>query len=218
MKKTCFLFVFIAVIFTTGCLDTTSHSKAVFMLLDTSGTYKHEINKAQSIVNYLLGTLTSGDSLYVARIDSASFSEKDIIAKMTFAPRPSVATKQKHLFKKKFDDFVASSKGSSYTDIKGGVLQAIEYLNATGAGKKYILIFSDLKQETVKGYVRGDEIKYEMAGFKVFAINVIKLRTDNIDPRKYQERVKEWRETVEGSGGEWKMFNDLERLDYFLKE
>ncbi|MBW1812246.1 MAG: VWA domain-containing protein, partial [Deltaproteobacteria bacterium] len=114
------------------------------MLLDTSGTYQHEIKKAASIVNYLLGTLTSGDSLSVARIDSASFSEKDVIAKMTFAPRPSVATRQKRLFKKKFDTFVASTKRSAFTDITGGIIQAMEYVNETGAGRKYILIFSDL--------------------------------------------------------------------------
>ncbi|MBW2178973.1 MAG: VWA domain-containing protein, partial [Deltaproteobacteria bacterium] len=146
MKKSWILFVVIAAIFIAGCLDTTSHSRAVFMLLDTSGTYQHEIKKAASIVNYLLGTLTSGDSLSVARIDSASFSEKDVIAKMTFAPRPSVANRQKRLFKKKFDTFVASRKRSAFTDITGGIIQAVEYLNATSAGRKYILIFSDLKE------------------------------------------------------------------------
>lgn len=212
MKKPWILFILVAAILVTGCPNTTSHSRAVFMLLDTSGTYQHEIQKAQSIVNYLLGTLESGDSLYVARIDSASFSEKDIIAKMTFAARPSVATRQKRLFKKKFDEFVTSSKRSDHTDITGGVIQAIEYLNATEAGKKYILIFSDLKQETVEGYKR-DDIKLEMPGFKVFALNVIKLRTDNIDPREYYDRVETWRKRVEAGGGTWEMFNDLERLD-----
>jgi len=212
MKKICILLIGMAAVFATGCLETTSHSRAVFMLLDTSGTYQHELKKAQSIVNYLLGTLSSGDSLYVARIDSASFSEKDIIAHMTFAARPSVATRQKRVFKKKFDDFVEHSERSAYTDITGGILQAIEYLNSTGAGKKYILIFSDLKQETVKGYVRKD-IKLNMPGFKVIALNVIKLRTDNIDPRKYYNRVEKWRKRVEDGGGKWDMFYDLEMLD-----
>ena len=40
------------------------------MLLDTSGTYAKEVSKAQNIANFLLGTLQSGDSLGLARIDS----------------------------------------------------------------------------------------------------------------------------------------------------
>jgi len=214
MKKPWIPILLISAIFITGCLDTTSHSRAVFMLLDTSGTYQHEIKKAASIVNYLLGTLTSGDSLSVARIDSASFSEKDVIAQMTFAARPSVATRQKRLFKKKFDTFVDSSKESAFTDITGGIIQAVEYLNETGAGRKYILIFSDLKQELVKGYKRDFPLK--MSGCKVIALNVTKLRSDNIDPREYFKRVEEWRERVEAGGGTWKVLNDLERLDLIL--
>ncbi|MCJ7773784.1 MAG: hypothetical protein MUP22_11715 [Desulfobacterales bacterium] len=211
MKKPWILFILIAAILMTGCPDTTSHSRAVFMLLDTSGTYQHEIKKAQSIVNYLLGTLESGDSLSVARIDSASFSEKDVIAKMTFAPRPSVATRQKKLFRKKFDTFVDSSTRSAFTDITGGIIQAVEYLNETGAGGKYILIFSDLKEELVEGHIR--DFPLEMSGCNVIALNVTKLRTDNIDPREYFKRVEDWRERVEKGGGRWKVLNDLERLE-----
>ena len=73
----------------SGCADTTSHSRAVFMLLDTSGTYTAELQKAQAIINYLLATLQPGDSLAVARIDTGSFSERDIIAKASFDDRPS---------------------------------------------------------------------------------------------------------------------------------
>ena len=51
-----------------GCGEPTSHAKAVYLLLDTSGTYSKEIKKAQNIANYLLGTLNGGDSLGLARI------------------------------------------------------------------------------------------------------------------------------------------------------
>jgi len=96
------LLVCLAVI-VTGCADSTSHAKGVYMLLDTSGTYRHELTKAQSIINYLLGTLQPGDSFGVARIDTGSFSEKDIVAKMNFDGRPSVANNQKREFKDRID-------------------------------------------------------------------------------------------------------------------
>jgi len=194
-----------------GCPDTTSYSRGVYMLLDTSGTYKKELKRAEAIINYLLGTLQPGDSLAVARIDSGSFSEKDIVAKMTFDKRPSVANQQKRLFKQKVDDFVQTAKGSAYTDITGGVLQSVEFLNEAGAGQKYILIFSDLKEELVKGQIRNFPIQVD--GCNVVALNVTKLRTDNVDPRDYYKRVEDWRNRVEAGGGTWRVVNDLERLE-----
>ena len=197
--------------FLWGCPDTTSHSRGVYMLLDTSGTYKKELKRAEAIINYLLGTLQPGDSMAVARIDSGSFSEKDIVAKMTFDKRPSVANQQKRLFKQKIDDFVKTAKGSAYTDITGGVLQSVEFLNEAGAGQKYILIFSDLKEELVKGHIRDFPIQVD--GCNVVALNVTKLRSDNVDPREYYKRVEDWRARVEAGGGNWRIVNDLERLE-----
>jgi hypothetical protein len=213
-KRLIFIPICVALI-VGGCADTTSHSKGVYMLLDSSGTYSNELIGAQSIINYLLGTLEPGDSFGIAKIDSASFSEKDIIAKMTFDKRPSVTNKQKRLFKQKVEDFVRSvTKGSAYTDITGGILQAAEYLNETGAGKKYILIFSDLKEDLKKGHIRDFGIL--VSGCDVVALNVTKLRSDNIDPREYYDRVEKWKARVEAGGGNWRMINDLGRLDAIL--
>ncbi len=197
-----------------GCTNTTNHATAVYMLMDTSGTYAKELDKAKAIINYLLGTLQPGDSLAVARIDSGSFSEKDIIQKATFHTRPSTANQQKRLFEQNLKDFIASVKGSAHTDITGGVLQAVEYLNETGAGKKYIFIFSDLEEDLVKGHIRDIPIRFD--GFKVVALNVTKLRSDNIDPREYLDRLEMWQQRVETGGGQWKVINDLERLERIL--
>ena len=216
MKKLLALGLLSCLLLVSGCPDTTSHSQGVYMLLDSSGTYKKEIKRAQAIINYLLGTLQPGDSLAVARIDSASFSEKDIISKMTFDRRPSMTNQQKRLFKQKVDEFVAKVKGSAYTDITGGVLQAVEYLNETGAGKKHILIFSDLKEELVKGHVR--DFPIQLSECKVVALNVTKLRSDNVDPREYYKRVDQWKERVEAGGGHWRVVNDLDRLESILAD
>ena len=199
-----------------GCADKVSHSRGVFLLMDTSGTYKNELTKVRSIINYLLGTLQPGDCLGVARIDTGSFSEKDIIVKTIFDQRPSVSNKQKRKFKKTLDQFLATIKGSPYTDITGGILQAAEYLNEMGAGKKYILIFSDLKEELRKGYVR--DFPLQLPDFNIVALNVTKLRSDNIDPREYMTRLEQWRKRTENGGGHWRVINDLERLDAILAE
>ncbi len=191
------------------------HNKGVYMLVDTSGTYTKELKKAQQIINYILSQLNSGDSFVVASIDTGSFSEKDIIAKVTFDDRPSKANQQKRLFQLQVDKYIKDVKSSPYTDITGGILQATEFLNEKNTASKTIMIFSDLKQELKKGYVR--DIPLTLNGYKIVALNVTKLRSDNVDPRQYIDRLGEWRKTVEQGGGEWTVLNDLERLDKLLK-
>ncbi len=214
MKRLLFLICASAMIL-AGCPDSSSHSRAVYMLLDTSGTYTTELNKAQAIINYLLGTLQPGDSLAVARIDTGSFSEKDIIKKITFDGRPSVSTQQKRDFRDTIDKFVAEVKGSPYTDITGGILQASETLYETGAGQKTILVFSDMEEDIKAGYVR--DIPFELQGIEVVALNVTKLRGDIVDPRKYMTRLEEWKSKVEKGNGHWRVINDLERLERILQ-
>ena len=197
-----------------GCGQQKPHTRAVYMLIDTSGTYSNEISKAQAIANYLLATLQSGDSLGVARIDSASFSEKDIIAKMTFDMRPSRANQQKRAFRQEFDRFVTGTLGSSHTDITGGMLQAAEWLLETNAGHKMILVFSDLEEDLREGYIR--DFTIDLTDIRVVALNVTKLRSDQIDPREYLVRLGNWQSRVETGGGEWKVVNDLDRLEAIL--
>jgi hypothetical protein len=201
-----------AALLTSGCMEAPgAHNAGIYLLLDTSGTYSRELDKAQQIINYTLSRLEPGDSFAVARIDTGSFSEKDIVAKVTLDDRPSTANLEKREFAKKVAAFIHGVKPSQYTDITGGLLQAVQFLNEKNPGHKTIMIFSDLEEDLEKGYVRN--IQVSLKGFEVVALNVTKLRSDNIDPRKYLDRVAAWRKRVEGDGGRWRMINDLDRLE-----
>ncbi len=209
------------IILTTICVllascssDTVPRNTGVFMLIDTSGTYTEELTKAEQIIRYTLSKLDATDSFAVARIDTGSFSEKDIVAKASFDDRPSAVNRQKRLFAQQISEFVESADPSSYTDITGGLLQAVEFLNEKGAGNKTILIFSDLKEDLEAGYIR--DIDVELEGFEVIALNVTKLRSDNIDPREYLGRLEEWQGRVEKTGGHWRVINDLDGLEGLL--
>jgi hypothetical protein len=204
-----------AAIAVAGCGDSRSHAHAVYMLVDTSGTYAQEAGKAQVIINYLLGSLQSGDSLAVARVQSRSFSEKDIIAKATFDSRPSHENAQKRAFRDKVDETFKRVNGSRYTDISGGLMQAAEYLNEVGAGSKTIIVFSDMQEELDK--VTQRDFPINLKGIRVIAVNVVKLKTDNVDPRRYMGRLEAWQKRVEGAGArEWRVINNLDRLDAIL--
>lgn len=206
----------LAVAALAGCPDTTSRAQAVYMLLDTSGTYRQELDKAQAIIHWLLATLQPGDSLAVGRIDTASFSEKDLLAKVTFDSRPSTVNDQKRAFLNVLRTAISDLNGSPYTDITGGILQAAEFLEETNAGRKTILVFSDMQEEIKPGYVR--DFSLGLAGIRVVALNVTKLRGDQIDPRKYQQRIEEWRARVEQGGGSFLVVNDLERLERIFED
>jgi hypothetical protein len=192
-----------------ACGDSRMHSQAVYMLVDTSGTYAKEINKATKIINYLLATLNPGDSLAVAKVETRSFTEKDIVDKVTFDRRPSQATQQKRAFKSRIEAFSKDIRGSAYTDITGGLIQGAEYLNETKAGTKTIVIFSDMQEELGKGTVRDFPIKLD--GIRIVALNVSKLGTDNADPRLYLDRLSRWKAKVLKAGAtEWVVVNDLD--------
>ncbi len=199
----------------SGCTQEVGpQNRGVYLLMDTSGTYTKELNEAVQLINVILVKLEPGDSFAVARIDTGSFSEKDIIAKMTFDTRPSAANQQKRKFREKIDKFVKGVKPASHTDITGGVLQAIEYLNEKEPGVKEILIYSDLKEDLPKGFVR--DIPLQLQGFNVVALNVTKLRSDNRDPREYLSRLENWQNRVEDGGGQWVVINDMDRLERIL--
>jgi len=197
-----------------SCTPPQASNSGVYMLIDTSGTYAQEITKAEQIIRYTLSRLDATDSFAVARIDTASFSEKDIVVKMTFDDRPSTINRQKRQFAEQIQDFVSDTKSSPYTDISGGLLQAIEYLNEKGPAVKTVLIFSDLKEELQEGYIR--EFEFDLTGFDVIALNVTKLRSDNVDPREYLARLDEWQDKIEKSGGSWRVINDLDGLEDLL--
>src|ERR1700756_81217 len=210
----CGLLMLGAALALAACAPSPPRNTGVYLLIDTSGSYNRQTSKAEQITLYTLTRLQSSDSIAVARIDTGSFTEKDIIAKATFDDRPSTANAQKRAFASRVEKFIDQAPPAPYTDITGGLLQAIEYLNEKHPARKEILILSDMKEELAKGYVR--DIPLDLRGFDVVALTVTKLRADNFDPRQYLARLDEWRARVEKGGGHWRVINDLDRLDGLL--
>ena len=113
------------------------------------------------------------------------------------------------------ETFAKTARGSVYTDITGGLIQGAMFLNETGAGRKTILIFSDMQEELDQQTQRNFPI--DLKNIRVLAVNVVKLKTDNIDPRKYMGRLEAWQKRVETAGArEWRVINNLDRLDAIL--
>jgi hypothetical protein len=220
MKAASSFAILASLLFITACGPKANHNQAVYVLIDTSGTYAKEVAKAQGVVNYLLGSLNPGDAMAVGRVKSRSFSEKDIVAKVSLGKDPVAANAQKRAFSEQFSGFARATqdaKGSRYTDITGGILLAAEFLNETGAGRKTIVIFSDMQEEIDRNTVR--DIPIRLDGIRVVALNVTKLDTDNADPRRYLDRLEWWEKRARSAGAtDWRVVNDMEHLDRVFRK
>ncbi|KPK11098.1 MAG: hypothetical protein AMJ68_07115 [Acidithiobacillales bacterium SG8_45] len=191
---------------------------AIYMVVDVSGTYARQSDKARDVLKYLLINANPGDTLALARIDSRSYSEKNIVAKVTLENVPSKANAQKKEFASEADRFVNKirrARGSAYTDISGALILATEFLRETGASKQTIVIFSDMKQELGEGTVRN--FNFDVKGIRFVVINIVKLRSDNVDPRRYKNRMEAWQKKLMESGAaEWVVITDMDKvLDVF---
>ena len=92
------------------------------------------------------------------------------------------------------------------------MLQAAEFLNETRAGNKTLLIFSDMQEELEKSTIR--DFPIDLKGIRVVAVNVVKLRTDNVDPRRYLGRLEWWERRVRAAGAtDWQVINDFDHLE-----
>jgi len=208
-KPLSIVILFWGLLLSGACGDSRMHSHGVYMLVNTSSIYAQEANKASKIITSLLATLNPGDSLAVAKVVSRSFTEKDIVAKVTFDKRPSQVTSQKRTFKDKIQTFTQAIKPSAYTDITGALIQGAEYLNEPKFGIKTIVILSDMQEELGKGIVC--DFPIELDGFRIVALNMRKLRTDNADPRLHLNRLARWKTRVRTAGATaWVVVNNLE--------
>ena len=120
MKSTLAAAVLTAGLGMSGCSEPAPQGRGIYLLMDTSGTYTQELRKAEQLINAILARLDPGDSFAVARIDTGSFSEKDIVAKITSDARPSQANQQKRRFRETIAKFVREVKPAGHTDIKIG--------------------------------------------------------------------------------------------------
>src|SRR5210317_938056 len=138
-----------------ACTDSKQYETSYCALVDISGTYAGE--KA-SVVNTvkagIVPQMIPGDSLFIVMIDSNSYSEDNLVTKLTLDYRPTKANSQKLAVARKLDEFGKGNARSNLTDISGGLMLCSDYLKATQSGTKVMFVFSDMNEELPAGVVR----------------------------------------------------------------
>jgi hypothetical protein len=212
-------FAMAAAVLAAGCSDGRSHARATCVLVDVSGTYDDQRPEVAHIVRTgLLPKVRPGDTFLLVRIDGESYGKENVEATVTLDSQPSRANAQKLALAAKLDRFAAARKRARFTDISGALMLAAEYLRETRAGKKTIVIFSDMKEELPPGAKRALGPK-ELEGIDVVALNVKRLAADKLDPAAYRKRLGTWATRLSESGAaSWKVVLDPEELVKELAE
>ena len=153
-----------------------------------------------------------GDSFFLIRIGEQSYDRSAVEAAVTLDAQPSRANAQKVKLAGALDRFAKSTTRARHTDISGAILLASEYLRETRAGRKDIVIFSDLREELPKGARRSLDAG-ELAGTDVLAMNVKRLAADTNDPAAYRTRLADWGTRLTHAGAaSWKIVLEPEEL------
>jgi len=190
-----------------GCSESARKPRAAYLLIESA---RLRSAQAQAVVNYFLSALQPGESFGIACLGTGNFSDRDTIASVLLDVRPSLATQQKRLLKKKFDEFTPSPQPAGHLDIAGALLYAVARLGETNAEERYVLILADLGKEQIPAPVK--DFPLQMEGCRVIPITVENGELTGRQQAAALKRLEAWEDWVEAGGGDWQVVNDLALL------
>jgi hypothetical protein len=200
-----------------GCSDSKQYETSYCALIDISGTYAGEKSSVVNTVKAgIVPQMIPGDNLFFVKIDSNSYSEENLVTKLTLDYRPTRANSQKLAVAQKLDEFGRGKARSSLTDISGALMLCSDYLKATGTGTKVMFVFSDMNEELPQGVVR-KFAEDEFDGIDIVAMNIIKLNKDSANPEVYRKRLEKWSRRTTASGARsWSTLIDATKIPEYI--
>jgi hypothetical protein len=211
--------IVLAALLAGSCSSGSKYAHAVCALVDVSGTYVDQKDEVVNVIRRgMLPKLTPGDSLYVIRIDEESYKKGNVEAAVTLDVRPSKANAQKLAFASQLEAFAHRKLRAPHTDIRGAMMLGAEYLRESGAGRRTMVVFSDMEEDLPRG-VKRDLAPDELKGVRVVAMNVKRLAADNANPSAYRQRLSSWEKQATSHGAkEFKVVLEPEKLAELLDE
>ena len=208
-----------AALFASACSSGAQYSHAVVALVDVSGTYADQKGEVVNVIRKgLLPKIGPGDTLVVIRIDGESYNRKNVEASMTLDVRPSKANAQKLAMATALNAFQKRRDRAAHTDIRGAMMLGAEYLRESGAGRKTMILFSDMEEDLPRG-VKRELAPDELKGVHVMAMNVKRLSADNANPTAYRQRLAAWQKQLTSHGAaDFKIVLEPEKLADMLEE
>jgi len=187
-------------------------NSATYVLLDVSGSYFRELSKATTAIRTLMAGLRAHDSFAVAEIGACSFTDEAVILRVTVPDRPSERQRVILAAAQRLAHYASRAKATNYTDIRGALTQAAQYLTQRPAERRSIVVFSDFEEDLPANCRRDTALPSQLKGMQVIATNVTRLPEDNREPARYQRRLDAWRRAVEAVGARWTLLPETADL------
>jgi hypothetical protein len=202
-----------------SCSSGAQYAHAIVALVDVSGTYADQKAEVVNVIRKgLLPKMTPGDTLVVIRIDDESYRKQNVEASVTLDVRPSQANAQKVALAKALEAFQKRPVHTQHTDIRGAMMLGAEYLRESNAGRRTMVVFSDMEEDLPQG-VKREMAPDELKGVSVLAMNVKRLAHDNANPAAYRQRLAGWEKQLMGHGAQkFKVVLDPEKLSELIDE
>ena len=201
-----------------GCEERRDDAASVYALLDVSGSYFRELDKAVRALRVMMGFVHAYDSFAVAEIGACSFTDEAVILRFTAPDRPSERQRLVAANAQRLANYAAKAKATNFTDIRGALTQAAQHLSSRPAATRAIVLFSDLDEDLPAGCRREAALPSSLKGLDVIATNVVRLPEDNRDPQRYTRRIDGWRKLVEAAGARWRVIPDPADVVALLKD
>ncbi|MGF1455801.1 MAG: hypothetical protein ACFB6R_10535 [Alphaproteobacteria bacterium] len=190
-----------------GCTGGQDTARALYILLDFSGTYYRQIPRCMTAVRALVARMNPFDQMVVARIDNCSFSNESVLLRFRLPDTPSAATRMKLAMGQELERIERNALRTGYTDIIGALYQASAELRATRARERAVVMFTDLVQDLSPDCRTGRDEMPNMSGITAVAANVIIL--NEAQPQAYFDRLQAWETRFRSAGAkDWVVVRD----------
>jgi hypothetical protein len=164
-----------------ACEERSANPASVYILLDLSGSYFRELDKALRTIRVMMGFIRAHDSFAVAEIGACSFTDEAVLLRFTAPDRPSERQRLVAGYAARLAEYGRTAKATNFTDIE-----------------------EDLPPQCR----RETPLPAALRGMSVIATNVTRLPEDNRDPGRYARRLDGWRKLVEAAGARWQVAPD----------
>jgi hypothetical protein len=201
-----------------ACEERRDDAASIYALLDVSGSYFRELDKAVRALRVMMGFVHAYDSFAVAEIGACSFTDEAVILRFTAPDRPSERQRLVAANAQRLAAYAAKAKATNFTDIRGALTQAAQHLGSRAAATRAIVLFSDLDEDLPAGCRRESALPSSLKGLDIIATNVVRLPDDNRDPQRYTRRIDGWRKLVEAAGARWQVIPDPADVVTLLKD
>ncbi|KCZ91813.1 vWA domain-containing protein [Hyphomonas johnsonii] len=201
----------LSLVILAGCGAIKSNSRAVFVLVDASGSYARTMEESITTSRLIVAKLNPNDSIAVAQISSCSFSDDSVVFNQRLPGIPSQASHMKQAIFGALNAYGEGFKSSDFTDIHGALRYAANELEANRATSRYVVVFSDMIEDLAPD-CDTSELSLDLAGITVIATNVTKTKADSSNPDLYDERLATWEKIVTDAGGQWRHAKSRDQL------